>query len=92
MVGAFLREARPTRLEGSRMLVCFQPDAGFSKKKVESNNQLVSGAVRSLTGAGIEIRYDLSELPSQAPVLLTEDELLERLKDEFGAKEVFDDE
>src|SRR3954471_13498387 len=92
MVGAFLREARPTRLEGARMLVCFQPDAGFSKKKVESNNQLVSGAVRSLTGAGLEIRYDLSELPSQAPVLLTEDELLERLKDEFGAKEIFSDE
>jgi DNA polymerase III subunit gamma/tau len=91
MVGAFLREARPTSLEGARLVVCFQPDAGFSKKKVESNNQLVRGAVRTLTGAALDIRYDLSELPAEAPPLLSEDELLARLKDEFGAKEVFDD-
>jgi DNA polymerase-3 subunit gamma/tau len=91
MVGAFLREARPTSLDGGRLLVCFQPDAGFSKKKVETNSQLVRGAVRSLTGAALEIRYDLSELPAEAPVLLSEDELLERLKEEFGAKEIFDD-
>jgi DNA polymerase-3 subunit gamma/tau len=92
MVGAFLREARPTTLDGSRLLVCFQPDAGFSKKKVESNTQLVRGAVRSLTGAALDVRYDLSELPAESPALLTEDELLARLKDEFGAKEIFDTE
>jgi hypothetical protein len=35
----------------------------------------------------------LSELPAeeQGPSLLTEEELLERLKQEFGAKEVFED-
>jgi DNA polymerase III subunit gamma/tau len=91
MVGAFLREARPTTVDGSRLVVCFQPDAGFSKKKVETNNQLVRGAVRTLTGAALDIRYDLSELPAEAPVVLSESELLERLKDEFGAKEVFDE-
>jgi DNA polymerase-3 subunit gamma/tau len=91
MVGAFLREARPTTLDGSRLVVCFQPDAGFSKKKVESNTQLVRGAVRTLTGAALDVRYDLSELPAEMPVVLTEEELLERLKDEFGAKEVFDE-
>jgi DNA polymerase III subunit gamma/tau len=92
MVGAFLREARPTTLDGSRLVVCFQPDAGFSKKKVENNNQLVRGAVRALTGAALDLRYDLSELPAEAPAVLTQDELLERLKDEFGAKEIFSDE
>jgi DNA polymerase III subunit gamma/tau len=91
MVGAFLREARPTTLDGSRLVVCFQPDAGFSKKKVESNNQLVRGAVHALTGAALDLRYDLSELPAEAPAVLTQDELLERLKEEFGAKEIFDD-
>jgi DNA polymerase-3 subunit gamma/tau len=90
MVGAFLREARPTTVDGSRLVVCFQPDAGFSKKKVESNNQLVRGAVRTLTGATLDIRYDLSELPAEAQPVLSEAELLERLKDEFGAKEVFE--
>jgi DNA polymerase-3 subunit gamma/tau len=93
MVGAFLQEARPTSLEAGRLLVCFAPGAGFSKKKVESNRQLVQGAVRTLTGAALDIRYELSELApeAQAVPVLTEDELLERLKDEFGAKEVFED-
>jgi DNA polymerase III subunit gamma/tau len=96
MVGAFLQEARPTSLEAGRLLVCFAPGAGFSKKKVESNRQLVQNAVRALTGAGIDIRYELSELPTEsatavAPAVLSEEELLERLKQEFGAKEVFED-
>jgi DNA polymerase-3 subunit gamma/tau len=93
MVGAFLQEARPTTLEAGRLVVCFAPGAGFSKKKVESNRQLVQGAVRSLTGAALDIRYELSELPAeeQGPSLLSEEELLERLKQEFGAKEVFED-
>jgi DNA polymerase-3 subunit gamma/tau len=93
MVGAFLQEARPTSLDAGRLLVCFAPGAGFSKKKVESNRQLVQGAVRALTGAALDIRYELSELApeAEAPSVLTEEELLERLKDEFGAKEVFED-
>ncbi|MEA2458065.1 MAG: polymerase subunit gamma/tau, partial [Thermoleophilaceae bacterium] len=95
MVGAFLHEARPTSLDGDRLLVCFAPGAGFSKKKVESNRQLVQNAVRSLTGAGLNISYELSDLPAEpesvAPSVLSEEELLERLKQEFGAKEVFDE-
>jgi DNA polymerase-3 subunit gamma/tau len=93
MVGAFLQEARPSTLDGGRLVVCFAPGAGFSKKKVESNRQLVQGAVRALTGAALDIRYELADLPAdeQGPSLLSEDELLERLKQEFGAKEVFDD-
>ena len=97
MVGAFLQEARPTLLQGGRLEVCFAPGAGFSKKKVESNRQLVQTAVRALTGTAFDISYKLSELPADpepagGPALLSEEELLERLKQEFGAKEVFDDE
>ncbi len=95
MVGAFLHEARPSSLTGDRLMVCFAPGAGFSKKKVESNRHLVQDAVRSLTGAGLNISYELSELPAEpeavAASVLSEEELLERLKQEFGAKEVFDD-
>ena len=96
MVGAFLKEARPTTLERDRLVVCFAPGAGFSKKKVESNRQLVQDAVRTLTGAGLNIAYELSDLPAEGeppapPPVLSEEELLERLKQEFGAKEVFDD-
>jgi DNA polymerase-3 subunit gamma/tau len=98
MVGAFLQEARPATLDDGRLTVCFAPGAGFSKKKVESNRQLVQGAVRTLTGAAVDIRYELSELPadeepvaSPALAALSEEELLERLKQEFGAKEIFDE-
>jgi DNA polymerase-3 subunit gamma/tau len=96
MVGAFLQEARPSELGSGRLTVCFAPGAGFSKKKVETNNQLVRGAVRTLTGAALDIRYELSELaveeePAASAAVLSEEELLERLKQEFGAKEVFDD-
>ncbi|MEA2493614.1 MAG: polymerase subunit gamma/tau [Thermoleophilaceae bacterium] len=97
MVGAFLQEARPTTLDEGRLTVCFAPGAGFSKKKVESNRQLVQGAVRTLTGVSLDIRYELSELAADedpaasATAALSEEELLERLKQEFGAKEIFDD-
>jgi DNA polymerase III subunit gamma/tau len=96
MVGAFLKEARPTSLEGGRLVVCFAAGAGFSKKKVESKRQLVQGAVHTLTGAGLNISYALSDLPAEdepaaTAAVLSEEELLERLKQEFGAKEVFED-
>jgi DNA polymerase III subunit gamma/tau len=93
MVGAFLQEARPTSFEEGRLAVCFAPGAGFSKKKVESNRQLVQQAVRALTGAALDIRYELSDLAAaeHAPSLLSEEELLDRLKQEFGATEVFED-
>jgi hypothetical protein len=93
MVGAFLREARPTSLEAGRLLVCFPPDGGFSKKTVERHRELVRGTVRTLTGAALDIRYELSELAAEAKVthVLSQDELLDRLKDEFGAKEIFED-
>jgi DNA polymerase III subunit gamma/tau len=93
MVGAVLREARPTELTGSRLLVCFAPDGGFKKKTVERHRELVRGAVRTLVGTPLDIRYELSELAAEAeaPSVLSEEELLARLKDEFGAKEVFDE-
>jgi DNA polymerase-3 subunit gamma/tau len=93
MVGAFLQEARPAALADGRLTVCFAPGAGFSKKKVETNTQLVRGAVRTLTGATLDVRYELSDVPAddEPSAVLSEEELLERLKQEFGAKEVFDD-
>ncbi|MFL5885044.1 MAG: DNA polymerase III subunit gamma/tau [Thermoleophilaceae bacterium] len=94
MVGAFLKGARPEEIEAGRLTVAFAGDAGFAKKKVETNRALVQQALRTLTGSGFELRFELrdgheDETPEER--LLSGDELFERLKSEFGGTEVFDE-
>ena len=98
MVGALLGEARPTALGEGGLTVAFAPSAGFSKRKAEANQALVQDTLRRLTGRGLTLRFELAEAaaesdmpPASAP-LLSEDELLERLKQEFGAREIFEEE
>jgi hypothetical protein len=95
MVGALLADARPTELDGSRLTVAFAGSAAFAKKKAESKRELLAVALRDLTGHSLELAYELSdgeELQGEASSSLTEEQLLERLKQELGATEVFDDE
>ncbi|MBX5469722.1 MAG: hypothetical protein IRZ21_07470, partial [Thermoleophilaceae bacterium] len=94
MVGALLGEARPTALERGRLTVTFAPDTTFSKKKAESNRALLQGALQSLTGRSLEIAYELGDHEPDEPSgprRLSEEELLERLVRDFGAKEVFEE-
>ena len=94
MVGAFLGAARPIELEGGKLKLAFAPDATFGKKKCEDNRQLLQTALRALTGSQFQIECECRELTEEegpAPVTLSHDELVERLKEQFGAKEVFDD-
>ena len=93
MVAALLDEARPSALEGGRLTVAFPSHAEFVKKKAEANRPLLQAALRGLTGQPLALDYELSAEGAPAPAgnVLTEDELLERLKREFGATEVFDD-
>jgi DNA polymerase-3 subunit gamma/tau len=94
MVGALLGEARPAELEGDRLTVAFPAGAAFSKKKAESNRELLQTALHGLTGRSLAIVYELNgDVTGAAPVpTLPEEELLDRLVREFGAEEVFDDE
>ncbi|HEX8856265.1 MAG TPA: DNA polymerase III subunit gamma/tau [Thermoleophilaceae bacterium] len=95
MVGALLAEARPTALEGERLTVTFPGDSTFSKKKAESNRVLLHDALHGLTGRSLTLTYELGEengdSEGAAPRTLSEEELLERLVREFGAKEVFEE-
>jgi DNA polymerase-3 subunit gamma/tau len=93
MVAALVAEAAPSALDGDRLTISFPADAGFHKKKAEANRELVLGALRSLTGTALAVAFELSET-AEAPTTLTigEEELLERLKQDFGATEVFEDE
>ncbi len=93
MVAALVADASPSALEGDRLTISFPADAGFHKKKAEANRELVLGALRSLTGTALAVAFELSET-AEKPTSLTlgEEELLERLKQDFGAEEVFEDE
>jgi DNA polymerase III subunit gamma/tau len=93
MLGAALGAARPVSLEGSRLTVAFPADASFVRKKAEANRDLVQRALRGLTGQSLTVAYELREDASpDGPVLMGEEELIERLRAEFAAEEVFDEE
>jgi DNA polymerase-3 subunit gamma/tau len=91
MVGALLADAYPTALEGSRLTLTFPEAAEFSKRKAEANREVLQGALHGLTGRSLVLSYELGATgPTDAPTL-TSEELLERLKQEFGAEEIFED-
>jgi DNA polymerase III subunit gamma/tau len=91
MVGALLGEARPTGLEGGCVTVTFPPAAAFSKKKAEANRELLGTALRGLTGHSLGLVYELADGDAPGAATLGEEELMARLRDEFGAVEVFVD-
>jgi DNA polymerase-3 subunit gamma/tau len=92
MVAALLGEAIPAELDGGRLTIEFPADAAFSKKKAEGNRELVSSALRSLTGHTVALTFELGEPREDLPpATLTADELAERLMRDFDAEEIFDD-
>jgi DNA polymerase-3 subunit gamma/tau len=92
MVGALLAEARPAALEGNRLTVAFGADAAFSKKKAEANRELLVKALRGMTGANLSVVFELGGAAvEQGPPMLSEEELLRRLRDELGAEEIFEE-
>jgi DNA polymerase III subunit gamma/tau len=94
MVGACLEGARPQALDGDRLTIVFPVLAGFSRKTVERNRELLQTSLRALTGHSLALEYAASDehLEDGGPVAaLSEEELIERLKRDYGATEVFDD-
>jgi DNA polymerase-3 subunit gamma/tau len=92
MVAALLAEAIPTQVEGSRLTIQFPAEAAFSKKKAEANRDLIADAARSLSGRPVTVVFELGEAREQSgPVILTADQLAERLMRDFDAEEIFED-
>jgi DNA polymerase III subunit gamma/tau len=92
MVGTILADARPSTLEGDLLTVAFPEDAAFSKKKAEANRELVQNTLRGLTGRPLAIAFELNGTREESPpVELSHDELIERLRSELGATEVFEE-
>ncbi|HEX8053207.1 MAG TPA: DNA polymerase III subunit gamma/tau [Thermoleophilaceae bacterium] len=94
MVGACLDAARPLKVQGDRLTICFPVMGGFSKKTVEKNRELVQSSLRALTGSAFALDYEMNDDAPESPVAvgLSDEELIERLKRDYGATEIFDDE
>jgi DNA polymerase III subunit gamma/tau len=90
MLGAALAATRPVAVEGDRVTVAFPADAAFVKKKAEAGRELIQGAIRGLTGRSPRLTFELSDAAAAAPATLKEAELVERLRAEFGAEEIFE--
>jgi DNA polymerase-3 subunit gamma/tau len=94
VLGHAIATASPVALEGDRLTIAFPPGASFVKKKAEQGRDLVANAVRGMTGHSLALAFELSEtaLPASAgPATLDHDQLIERLREEFAAEEVFDE-
>jgi DNA polymerase-3 subunit gamma/tau len=93
MVGACLEGARPESVEGDRLTIAFPVLAGFSRKTVERNRELLQASLRAVTGHALAIEYSASDAATEedAPAGLSEEELIQRLKRDYGATELFDD-
>ena len=92
MVGAILADARPTAVDGDLLTLAFPDDAAFSKKKAEANRELVRSALRGLTGLPLAVAFELNGTRVEVPATqLSHDELIERLRTELGATEVFEE-
>jgi DNA polymerase-3 subunit gamma/tau len=93
MLSAALSAATPTALEADRLTIAFPADAAFVKKKAEQGRDIVAGAVRGMTGRSLALNFELSDAvtPPAGAATLDHDELIERLRAEFAAEEVFDE-
>jgi DNA polymerase-3 subunit gamma/tau len=93
LVGHHLAEGRPVRLDADRLTICFPETAAFSQKTLSRHGELVMASLRAVTGRALTIDLECGgEATQEEPAsTLSEEELLERLKKEFGAKEVFED-
>jgi DNA polymerase-3 subunit gamma/tau len=94
MVAALLADARASTIAGAELTVSFPEGAEFSRKKADANRELLQTALRGLTGRPLGVTFDLSAPPpgeGEPQPAMSEEELLERLKAEFQAEEVFDD-
>jgi DNA polymerase-3 subunit gamma/tau len=93
MLAAMLREARPVELADTGLTLAWPQSAAFSKRAAEdpAKRELIAQSIRAVTGASLRLAHELRadhEVASKAATPLTDDELVERFKREFGAEEL----
>jgi DNA polymerase-3 subunit gamma/tau len=87
-LAAILQEARPTALADQDLTIAWPESAAFSKRQAEDpeKRELIAQSIRAVTGVTLRLAYELGGEHEPAPTL-SEDELVARFKQEFGAVE-----
>jgi DNA polymerase-3 subunit gamma/tau len=94
LLAAVLVDARPLTLDGGRLVLGFPPSAAFLRKKAEdrANQAAIAEALRAVCGQRIGIGFDWREEEEGAPpTVSSEEEWIERFKEEFDAEELSDE-
>jgi DNA polymerase-3 subunit gamma/tau len=88
-LGAILQEARPTALADEELTIAWPETASFFKRQAEdpAKRELIARTIRAVTGASVRLAYELGGVDQTREAPLSEDELVARFKQEFGAVE-----
>jgi DNA polymerase III subunit gamma/tau len=93
-LAALLRQAQPAALADQGLTLAWPESAAFSKRQAEepAKRELIAQSIRAVTGASLrlahELRADDDVTAAATGATLTEDELVDRFKHEFGAEEL----
>ena len=90
-LAALLRQAQPLALADRGLTLAWPESAAFSKRQAEdpAKHEVIAQSIRAVTGASLRLAHELHADPelTQAESSLSEDELVERFKQEFSAEE-----
>ena len=93
LLAATLAETKPHSLDDGRLVVAFPPDQEFARKKAEAKRDVVQKVLHGLTGATLSLAFETNaDARPRAAQPLTTDELIDKVKRDFGATEVEVDE
>ncbi len=101
MLGVLLESARPQSVSERELVLSFPAEAAFYKRKAEQDDyrRTTAEAVRNVTGMALALRYELAEGQPHAGEEeaiaevkpMSDEELVQRFMDEFGAEEILED-
>ena len=97
MLAALLEDCSPASLAGDGLTLAWPESSAFLKRKAEdpANRDLIAKAIRSVTGSSLRLAYALRAEGDPLPVSavtatpkLSDEDLVQRFKDEFDAEEL----
>jgi DNA polymerase III subunit gamma/tau len=94
-VVGLLRQAQPAGLSDGNLTLAWPESAAFSKRQAEdpAKRDLIARSIRAVTGASLRLAYELradDDMAAAEPV--SDEELVERFKEEFAAEELPEEE